>query len=91
MVGNCSMLGDKISAQRIIVVNLEKCRPLEKSKCGCKYNDRIGVYLASCNDVDWIWQAKERYQWFAVVDKGMNISFLVKLLTTEWSIKGSYF
>jgi len=52
MVGNCSMLGDKISAQRIIVVNLEKCRPLEKSKCGCKYNDRIGVYLASCNDVD---------------------------------------
>jgi hypothetical protein len=69
MAGKCSILGDKIKAQRIVVVHLGRCRPLGRSKHGCRYNDQMGVCLVSCNDVDWIWQAKERYQWFAVVDK----------------------
>ena len=76
MVGKCRILGDKINSQRIVVVNLDRCRPLGKSKRGCKYNDQMGLYLVSYNDVDWIWRAKERYQWFAVVDKGMNLRFL---------------
>jgi hypothetical protein len=62
MVGKCNILSDKINAQKIVVVNLERCRPLGRSKRECKYNYQMGVYLVSCKDMDLIWKAKERYQ-----------------------------
>ena len=62
MVGKYSMLGDKINAQKIVVVNHKRSKPLGRTKRGCKYNDQMCAYLVSCNDVDCICQAKERYQ-----------------------------
>jgi len=52
MVGKCSILGDQINAQRIVVINLERYRTFGRSKRGCKYNDQMGVHLVNCNDVD---------------------------------------
>jgi hypothetical protein len=63
---------------RILVGKPEGKKPLERSRRRCENNTRIKMHFREtvwCV-MDWIHLAREKYQWWAVVNTVMNLRFL---------------
>jgi hypothetical protein len=69
----CSTNGEKKSAYRILMGNLEGKRPLGIPSLRWKDNIKIDLREIGCGVMDWIDLAQDRDQWRAVVKTVMNL------------------
>jgi hypothetical protein len=70
--GHVAHMGELRNAYRILVQKLEGKRPLRRPGCIWEDNIRMDLREIQWEDVDWIYLAKDRDQWQALVTTVIN-------------------
>jgi hypothetical protein len=69
----CSHIGEKRNAYRILVGKPEGKRPLERPRRRWEDNIKMDFRERGSGGMDWIHLAQDRDQWRALVDTVMNL------------------
>jgi hypothetical protein len=73
LADHVACMGDKRSANRVLVGRPEGKRPLERPRCRRKYNIKVDLQAVGWGGMDWIDLARDRNWWRALVNEVMNI------------------
>jgi hypothetical protein len=69
----CSTHGEKRNVYRILVGKPEEKRPLGRPRRRWENNIKISIRDIECDGMDWIGLFQDMDQWWALVNKAMNV------------------
>jgi hypothetical protein len=72
-VGHEAHMGEGRGVYRVLVGRSEGRRPLRRPRCRWEDNIKMDLREIGIDEVNWIWLAQDRVQWWAFVNIVMNI------------------